>query len=281
MSAFVLTTILLAAFLHAMWNTIAKKNKKKRQAILAVVLGHVPFALVAIPFANIPALESLPYILVGALLHIGYQLSLSSAYQHGDLSTVYPISRGAAPVLAAIVLFFFWNESLTYKQLIAISAICIGVFSFAFVGNQNGKISENGIRFSLLTATFIAGYSVIDGMGARIAETALGFYICLTILNAAFMLGINMFHEPIPLKQIIIKQRLAFWLGGGASFLAYALVTWSFTQAPIALVAAIRETSIIIALFFGTFFLNEKIHLKQVLSTIITVSGVIFLKLSK
>lgn len=105
MSVFTLSSILLAAFLHAMWNTIAKKNKNKRQAILAVVLGHVPFALITIPFAKLPTLESIPYIVVGALLHVGYQLSLSSAYQHGDLSTVYPISRGSAPVLAAIILF--------------------------------------------------------------------------------------------------------------------------------------------------------------------------------
>lgn len=159
--------------------------------------------------------------------------------------------------------------------------ICIGVFSFAFVGNKAGKINKDGIRFSLLTATFIASYSVIDGMGARIAATSLGFYIYLTLLNAILMLGVNRVHERTSLRKILFDQKLAFWLGGGASFFAYALVTWGFTQAPIALVAAIRETSIIIALFFGTFFLNEKIQIKQILSTMITLSGVILLRLSK
>ncbi|MCP5083005.1 MAG: EamA family transporter [Alphaproteobacteria bacterium] len=277
----VFAAVMLAAALHATWNAIVKGSGEKHISMTAVVMGHVPLALVALPLSPLPAPESWPYLIAGIVLHVGYQLFLMMSYRVGDLTQVYPIARGIAPMLVALVSVLVLNVALSTAELIAIMIIGIGIMSLVFVRGNDGLHNGKAALMAVGTGCFIASYSLVDGLGAREAGTALGFYAWLTIINALAFMLIMRFTKPGTVSEVVKKHGRFALLGGGASFLAYALAIWAFTQAPIALVTAVRETSIIFALFIGVFFLGERLNLLKLCSTAMTIFGVLMLRLSR
>lgn len=281
MTSTVFIVVICAALLHASWNALVKGGADKRVSMGAVVLGHLPWALVALPFVPLPAFESLPYLFAGILLHVGYQLFLLQSYQKGDLTQVYPIARGSAPLIVALVSVMILGVHLAPVEITAIAVIGIGILSLTLVRRADGQRNGHAALLALGTGCFIASYSLVDGLGARLAGTSLGFYGWLTVGNSIIMASYLALTSPSVLRDIPTKGRAAFIIGGGASFVAYALVTWAFTQAPIALVTALREVSIIFALLIGVFFLKERLDLAKVFSTMTTLIGVVLLRFAK
>ncbi len=279
MSVTVMFIVLLAAMLHATWNFFVKNTADKYLSMGAVVIGHTPFALAAILFSPTPTWESLPYLLVGALLHVGYQLFLLTSYRIGDLSQVYPLARGISPLLVAAVSVFMLGVSLAQTELAAIIIIGVGIASLTLVRRNDGLRNGRAVFFSLMTGACIAAYSLVDGIGAREAETALGFYGWLSLINGLLFAAIMRVTRPGVVGKIFHEKRQLALKGGGASFIAYALVIWAFTMAPIALVTALRETSIIFAMLLGVFVLKERLDLMKVLSTALTLLGMALLRL--
>lgn len=277
----VFVAVLIAAALHAAWNALVKNASDKYLSMTAVVLGHFPFACLAVLSSPWPDRSSWPLILVGAALHVGYQLFLLHSYRSGDLSHVYPIARGIAPMLVAGISVLALGVQLTAGGTIAILAIGIGIMSLVFVRGNDGLRNRHAAMMALITGCFIAGYSLVDGYGARQAETALGFFGWLSIVNTiVFSLVISAVRPDI-LRKVAVEGTKITMLGGGSSFVAYSLVVWAFTQAPIALVTALRETSIIFALLIGVFFLNERLNIAKVFSTSLTVFGAVLLRISR
>jgi len=280
MSTGVFFIIITAALLHAGWNALVKSGVDKSLGVNAVVLGQGLFGAVALLFVPAPNAASWGYILVGAALHIGYQLFLTASYRIGDLTQVYPIARGTAPMLVALVSVLFLGVVLSLHEIIAIALIGLGIMSLSLVRHTEGQSNRLAAILALTTGCFIASYSLVDGLGARVALSPLGFYGWLAILNAIFMMTITRLHQPHLLPKLWRAWKVVL-LGGGASFIAFGLVIYAFTIAPIALVTALRETSIIFALIIGVFFLKERLNLIKVVSTMITISGVILLRLGK
>ena len=281
MSTLVFFAVIGAAVLHAAWNALVKKGADKKVSMGAVVLGRVPIAVVALFFVPMPALESMPYLAVGLLLHFGYQLFLLKSYEKGDLTQVYPIARGSAPLIVALFSVVVLGVQLDWLQTLAILIIGGGIISLTLVRKSDAQQNHQAARLALTTGLFIASYSIIDGLGARLAGTSLGFYSWLTIGNGLLMSSYLAYSAPASFKTMLTTGRHLLWLGGGASFVAYAVVTWAFTQAPIALVTALRETSIVFALLIGVFFLKEKLNLMKVFSTFTTLLGVVLLRFAK
>jgi drug/metabolite transporter (DMT)-like permease len=277
----VLIVVLFAAALHATWNALVKGAPDKLISMTAVVLGHAPFAMLAFPFVPLPEAASVPYIAAGATLHVGYQLFLFWAYRHGDLTQVYPIARGSAPLMVAGVSVLVFRETLSTIQLVAITTIACGIMSLVLVRGSQGLHNPRGAALALITGCFVAAYSMVDGYGARAAGTAVGFYAWETMLNAAAFALIVAITSPGVLRTTIDKHKRLMAIGGGASFAAYALVVWAFTQAPIAVVAALRETSIVFALLIGVFFLKERLDLAKLVSAMLTMLGALVLRFSK
>lgn len=273
--------VLLAATLHASWNFLIKKKEDKHISMTAVVLGHTPFALAVLLFSPLPQIESLPYIVIGALLHTGYQLFLLYSYRIGDLSQVYPLARGIAPLVVAVVSVVFLNTHLDLIELSAIAIIGSGIMSLSLVRRSDGFRNYKAAILAIVTGGFIAAYSLVDGLGARIATTALGFYGCLSILNAIFFAVIINAIKPGMVKTVARKNFKLALSSGGASFAAYALVIWAFTMAPIPLVTALRETSIIFALFLGVFVLKERLDLIKVFASMVTLLGAGLLRINR
>lgn len=281
MSLTVFIAVLGAAFLHASWNALVKGGADKTLNLGAVILGHVPPALIAIPFVPLPTVESLPYLFIGIGLHFGYQFFLLNSYKIGDLTQVYPIARGSAPLIVALVSVVFLGVTLTSGETLAILLIAGGIISLALVRHADQQRNGKAALLALTTGVFIASYSLIDGIGARIAGTSVGFFSWLAIGNSLLLAVYLRCKAPGTLSKIATQGRGMFLFGGAASFLAYAIVTWAFTQAPIALVTALRETSIIFALFFGVFFLKERLNLTKLLSTAATLCGAILLRYAR
>ena len=270
--------IILAAFLHAVWNAMVKNEDNKYLAVTAIVLGHVPVSVLIILLTPIPSVESIPFIILSALLHIGYEWYLLSAYRFGDLTKVYPIARGTAPILITIVSLIFLGVALSNFEILGIIIISLGILSLSLQGAEGIK-NRSAVIYALVTGFFIMGYSITDGYGARVSNSFLSYMGWSFILNAIIfpiILKINNKSEII--TKTFKEGKKIFFIGGTLSYIVYGIVIWGFTQAPIALITALRETSIIFALLIGTFFLKEKFTLLKVIATFVIFFGVALLK---
>ena len=270
--------IILAAFLHAVWNAMVKNEDNKYLAVTAIVLGHVPVSVLIILLTPIPSVESIPFIILSALLHIGYEWYLLSAYRFGDLTKVYPIARGTAPILITIVSLIFLGVALSNFEILGIIIISLGILSLSLQGAKGIK-NRSAVIYALVTGFFIMGYSITDGYGARVSNSFLSYMGWSFILNATIfpiILKINNKSEII--TKTFKEGKKIFFIGGTLSYIVYGIVIWGFTQAPIALITALRETSIIFALLIGTFFLKEKFTLLKVIATLVIFFGVALLK---
>jgi len=175
----------------------------------------------------------------------------------------------------------FLGVELQRTELMAIAIIGSGIISLSVVRQRDGLRNMHAAGLAFITGCFIASYSLVDGTGARLAGTALGFYGWVAIGNAVIITAVTLVVRPGVLADLPRRGKRVFVIGGGASFAAYGLVIWSFTQAPIALVTALRETSIVYALVIGVIFLKERLDLVKVISTMITLFGAALLRFSR
>ena len=278
MDTHVFFIILSASIMHATWNGMVKKYPDKVIAVSGIVFGHVPLSLLAIILLPAPSLESVPYIIVSALIHQGYQWYLLTAYQVGDLTKVYPIARGFGPIVATIISILFLSLIIDNYAILSIFLICLGIMA---VGIFERNIIHNLsiIKYSLLTGFFIGLYSLIDGYGARASLSAASYMSWSFTLNALiFPILLKLKKNENIFKRVIKEGKQIFWIGGSLSYIIYIIVVWAFTQAPIPMVGALRESSIFFSIFIGYFFLKEKINLIKIISIILIILGVFGLK---
>jgi len=279
MSSTVFITVIFAAFLHAIWNGMVKNFEDKVISVSAIVFGHVPIAILVMLFLPLPTLESVPYIILSAFIHQGYQYYLISAYKLEDLTRVYPIARGSGPIVATLISIIFLGLVITKVQILSIFLICFGIIILGLFSKNSFK-NNKAIIYSLATGVFIGSYSLADGYGARISLSPLNFLGWSFILNAMiFPFVLKSMNYSNVFSRVIKEAKLIFWVGGSISYIVYGIVVWSFTKAPIPLVGALRETSIIFALVIGTFFLKEKLTLIKIISILIIFAGVALFKL--
>lgn len=260
-----------------------KQGADKYVGMAGVVVGHTPFALAVLPFVPFPAPEAYPFMVGSVLLHFGYQMFLLWSYRIGDLTQVYPIARGVAPLIVAGVSITMLGVTLMPQEFAGIVVIGVGLISLSLVRQKSGLRNTKAAVLAVTTGCFIAAYSLNDGLGARAAQTSLGFYAWSTLASALIISITMVVWKPGVMRQLVstLPGRKAFIVGGGASFTAYAIVTWAFTQAPIALVTALRETSIVFALLIGVFFLRERLDLAKVISTFLTIIGAILIRTAR
>ncbi len=271
--------VLFSAVLHAVWNSMASKYKNKNVSIPAIVYGHVPACIVAVIILPMPSVESFPYIILSALIHQGYQNFLLTAYQTGKFTTVYPVARGFGPLVATVISIIFLGVYLKVFTLVSILLISAGVI---FIGLFSKSVLKNYkiLYTSLTTGVFIGIYSVVDGYGARISMSAISYMSWVFIFSALFFPIVLKFRKQKNiLKKTLNEGKVIFWVGGFFSYVAYVITVWAFTKAPIPMVSALRESSIIFAIFIGYFYLKEKISLYKIISILLIFAGVLGLKL--
>lgn len=268
--------VLGAALLHASWNALLKSG---RDSLLDTALVAFAGTLVALPFALVvpaPEPEAWPYMAASVSVHLGYYTALAGAYRGGDLSHGYPIMRGTAPLLVAAASWLWFGEALSVAAWTGVLLICGGVLSLGMAG---GGASRKATAWALLSALIIAVYTISDGAGVRVAGGSERYLVWLFIF-----MGLPFGVAVLALKRsALIAHARHHWpraVGGAVlSGLSYGIALWAMTQAPVAIVAALRETSVIFAALIGAWLLKEG-HLKERLAGATAVlAGLVALRL--
>ena len=231
----------------------------------AIALGHMPLGILGLSFFGIPNLQSFKFILASALLHFCYQLVLLKAYKYSELTHVYPVARGLSPLIIVLVSTIFIGDYLSGYELLGVLCVSIALIAYGVKISMVSKPSIKGFYFAASAGGFIASYSLLDGYGVRVAQNAIGFYSAVTIINGLIfcLFLLNFSKETFP--RLILHGQKTFWVGGSASFVAYAIVVWACLHLPISVVYTLRETSIFFAVLFATIFLKEKLSVTKIL----------------
>lgn len=280
MDALVFGAVLFAALLHAVWNAAVKLEVDRLSLVVLLGFGQALVGLAILPFAPPPAAAAWGWIAASALLHAGYKVFLVEAYRHADLSQAYPLARGTAPLLVAGVSVAALGERFAATEVLAILAISAGILLMALKGAASGgPMRGKALFFALGTACFTASYTLVDGTGARIAGGAAGFMVWMTLGDAAAMAGYVLAAR----GRAAFSALLPLWRKGlavgAASYAAYWIAMWGFTQAPIALVAALRESSILFATLIAWLVMREAVGKWRWLSAGAIALGVVSMKL--
>ena len=275
--------VLLGAALHASWNALVKSAGDKT---VDTALVHFLGAVVALPFAlyfGLPRPESWPFIAASLVIHIGYYIALAGAYQHGELGMTYPIMRGFAPLLVALGSGALIGEHPSTAAWLGTVAITVGVALVGLAHPGEALHHRKALAFAFANAAIIAIYTVVDGLGVRASGDAAAYVFILFVLDGfPYPLLVWLRRTPQQRRDILAYAKTR-WpkaaLGGAASIGSYAIALWAMTKAPVASVAALRETGVLFAALLGTWLLKEKFGWQRAAGTAVVVAGVMALRL--
>lgn len=245
--------VVLSAIAHAVWNALVKSAGDRTLTMVAIRTAGLGLGLAALPFVDWPAPESWTWLALTAAVMFAYYALLIRSYGVGDMSVVYPLARGLAPVLTAIAAFVAIGEALSTGQVVAVAMISLGIMALSF----GAGASRRAVCFALATGVSVATYSFFAGLGVRSAGTVLGFQACLEIVTGAGMLLYGMVVRRADLVLYVRRQGAVGLFAGAVSvlgFLAYLLAARSLPLGP---VSAVRETSVIFGAVLGTLVLKE------------------------
>jgi len=277
MSPLVTALVLGAALLHASWNAIIKSSRDVMLDTALVAAGASLLSLPLIVAMPMPARASWPFLAASIAIHVGYFATLARAYRVGDLGHAYPLMRGTAPLLVALFGLALLDERPSAIMWLGIVLISAGILSIGLL--QHGRARRDATLWALANAVIIAGYTLVDGAGVRLSATAPGYVSWLFLLQGFIFIGL----------VIALRQRAALqyawrnWrrgIGGGLLlFASYGIVLWAMTRAPVAAVAALRETSVIFAALLGSIFLHEPFGRQRLIGACAVALGVMALRL--
>jgi drug/metabolite transporter (DMT)-like permease len=269
--------LLFAALLHASWNAIVKASGDKMYAAISVSGSAAVIALLLLPFAPQPTLASAPYLLLSSALQVVYTVLVAKTYQVSDMSQTYPLMRGTAPLLVAIVSVAFLGDRLSPLAWAGIGVICLAILAMAYNGRAS---SRRGVVLALINACFIAGYTLVDGTGVRLSGSALGYTLWSFLMNGSCLLV----WATIARRREVSRYLRQHWhkglLGGVSTMGSYGLALWAMTQAPLAVVAALRETSILFGALIAFVLLKERVIPLRIAAACGIAAGAILLRLS-
>jgi phosphonate utilization associated putative membrane protein len=277
----VVCAVLVGALLHASWNALVKSSTDKS---LDTALIHLLGSLVAVPLVlatGLPPAGTLPFILASVTIHIGYYIALAGAYRHGDLGLTYPLMRGTAPLLVALSATLTVGEQLSALVWAGVLGICCGVLALGL--SRQAMDSPRAVAFALANAVVIALYTVVDALGARAAAAhggnALQYVAALFVLDGwPFALLVFAQRRGRGVWTYARKRWPVAFGGAAASLGSYAIALWAMTRAPVATVAALRETSVLFAALLGTWLLRETFTARRAIGTLVIVAGVMALR---
>lgn len=273
----VMSLVLVGALLHAGWNALVKSSTDKT---LDTALIHVLCSFLALPvcwYVGLPPPEAWPFIAASLTIHVGYYFALSGAYRYGELGLTYPLMRGTAPMLVAVASMLVLGEDLSGMGSLGVVLISGGVL---LLGASAGLMRHRkAVLYALSNAILIALYTVVDAKGARISGNVVQYVAMLFVLDG-WPFAVLVFLHRKGRIWAYVQGRWPLALGGAvASVGSYAIALWAMTVAPMAMVAALRETSVLFAAILGAWFLKEHWTTNRVLGTVSVVGGVMVLRL--
>jgi drug/metabolite transporter (DMT)-like permease len=265
--------VLGAGALHAVWNAITKHVHDRLMAFAMIGIAATLGGGLAVGLAGMPGQAAVPYAVISAVIHVGYNLALMNSYRLGTYNQAYPIARGTSPLLVAIGAYFLANEHLSGLPLAGVVILALGLMSLALSAGRLASADLPAVGAALLTGLTIASYTIVDGLGVRHAHNAYGYAGLLFLLEGpAFPLIALRRRSPRAWRDRPTVRRGL--LAGALSLVAYGIVLWAQTRAPLAEVAAVRETSVIFAALIGMIFLRERFGARRVAAAIVIATGI-------
>ena len=270
--------VLLGAALHASWNVLVKSGSDPFLDIVSVATCVAVVTAIVLVFLPMPQEGSWWCLIASVLIHVAYYGFLVLAYRGGDLSLVYPIMRGAAPALTALLATALLNECPSWGGWTGVFLVSGGILLLAADAPRSKGVRLAPVVFALLNAGVIVGYTLVDGVGARLSGNAFSYTGWMLLLTGVLVFVIALAFRGRQVTDHVLAQWKKGALGGACTFASYSLALWAMTKAPIAPVAALRETSIIFSAILAVIFLKESISPLRYVSIIIVALGAIIIK---
>lgn len=280
MENIVFLAVLFAALCHAGWNALIKVGLDPLSTTTLIAIGSAVVGLVCLPLVGMPETAAWPWLIASAVIHVFYFAALIESYRTGDLGQVYPIARGSAPLMTAAASLVFVGEHLSFTSWIGIAALAAGVLLLSARGGRAlAHIDRRAVGFALLTALTICAYSVVDGIGARASRNPQSYVLWLLIGNALLLTPYALWRD----GRDVIPAMQRFWLrglaGGALQTLSYGIALWAMTLAPIAIVASLRETSVLFGAVIAVVVLKEPLRAARIGAALLIVCGLILIRL--
>ena len=314
MDSFVFAAVLCAAAAHAGWNAVIKRGLEPFTTTILISIGAGVVSLALIPFTGLPAPAAWPWVAASIVIHLGYFIGLIEAYRAGDMGQVYPIARGSAPLMTAMVSTTWLAEPLGLTGWVGLLLLVAGVFLLSLppgsapgsvepgadpdswkraypcrrtgihfagicAGGDLARLNRHAVGFALFTAVTICGYSVVDGIGGRVSGNASGYSVVL-------FAGIGVVMAVYALLwrgQKVLAGMAPHWrkgaIGGSLQLGSYWVAIWAMTVAPIAVVAALRETSVLFGALIAVVVLKEPLRASRIVAALMIVSGLVLIRL--
>jgi drug/metabolite transporter (DMT)-like permease len=279
--SFVFAAVLFAALCHAGWNAAVKRGLDPLATTILMSIGAALIGAAMLPFTGWPAAAAWPWVIASVLIHIVYFAALIESYAAGDMGLVYPLARGSAPLLTAIGAAVWLQEHIGLFGWLGIAVLAAGVLLLSLRGSRDlAKLDQRAIRVALLTAVTICAYTLVDGVGARAAGNAHAY-------TAAMVAGIGIAMAIYALARrgrgvfALMMQHWRLGAGGGVmQVTSYGIAIWAMTVAPIALVGALRETSVLFGTILAVVFLKEPLLMPRIAAALMIVCGLVMIRLA-
>ena len=273
-----IAAIIGAGALHACWNAIAKQVTDRLMAFAWIAVASMAVGGAVLAVTGLPARQAVPYAITSAIIHVGYDVGLMSSYRLGAFNQTYPIARGTSPLVVAVGAYFLANEHLGAAALVGIATLAAGLMCLALSAGRLTRRDLPAVGAAVLTGLTIAAYTVTDGIGVRHAHDSWAYTALLFVLMG-----------PPVLVAAAIRRPLTAWRDGASirrgtvagllSTAAYGIVLFAQTRAPLAEVAAIRETSVVFAALIGVAVLGEDFGRRRVVAAVVIAAGIVLIGL--
>jgi len=280
LTTFVFLAVLFAALCHAGWNALIKIGLDPLSTTALIAVGSAVVAVVCLPFFGMPATAAWPWLIASGIIHLAYFAALIESYRTGDLGQVYPIARGSAPLMTAGAGVVFVGEHLSFASWSGIVALAAGVLLLSARGGRDLEtLDRRAIGFAFATALTICAYSIVDGIGARVSLNPQSYVMWVFIANATLLVPYAFWRD----GRDVAAAMQRFWLrglaGGVLSAVSYGIALWAMTLAPIAIVASLRETSVLFGAVIAVVVLKEPLRAARMGAALLIVAGLVLIRL--
>ncbi|MBB5504659.1 DMT family transporter [Paraburkholderia atlantica] len=278
MEPFVVLLVLFSALLHATWNAFLHVSEDRIWLLGMMAMPYIAVSAIGVLVLPLPAPAAWPYIVASAVLEWGYLLALIRAYKSGDFGQIYPIARGLSPMLVFVGALVFAGEVLKPLAALGVALVSCGIVSLAF--RRGMRFSGESVPFALLTGLFIATYSVVDGVGARVAGNGLSYimwvYLIWNIPQFLFAWHWRGGAKGLFIGRALVVKGIA---SGVIALGAYCLIIEAYRYLPIAMVSALRELSSIFAVLIGCIFMREKLTKRRIVACVLVTLGAVLIRI--
>jgi drug/metabolite transporter (DMT)-like permease len=271
--------VLLAALMHASWNAIVKSDSDRLASFGVVMFAGTVMAAFVVPFVAVPSAAAWPYLMASVLAHNFYYFFLLRAYAHGDLSHVYPISRGLGPLIVAALSGRLAGEYLSTVEACGVALVSGGIASLALSRGWPRGGEWRPLLYAIGTGMAIASYTMVDGLGVRASGDAFSYITWLNILEGPWVIIVAVWKRGAALIPYMRRNWWRGTAGGIVATIAYAIAVWAMSIGAMAHVAALRETSVLFAAIMGAVLLHEGFGYRRIAAASFVVAGLLLMNL--